>query len=101
MDTLLARGEPFVILFEEGHAHEEHEDRKTRGLSLKRSKERLAGLCKALVRLEPDLEKRAAQAEQAAMATKAFGVPTEIVGSPVEAEACARDILRKPIGARD
>ncbi|MGB8418428.1 hypothetical protein [Paraburkholderia sp.] len=93
MDALLKGEQPFVIIFEEGQPDETHDDRKTRGLWLKRNKHGLGGLCKAVVAIEPDAIKRTALKAQSALAAKAFGVAMEIVASKEAAQTLARQLL--------
>jgi hypothetical protein len=94
MDLLVALGRPFVLLFESGRPEEEaHEDRRQRGLWLKKNKQALQEVCRALVSVEPDALKRTALKAQALMAVKAFGIPMDVVASTGEAEHCARERL--------
>jgi hypothetical protein len=93
MDALLAADVPFVIVFGEGMADEQQEDRKVRAVWLKKNRSRLATLCRAVVAIEPDTVKCMALKAQAVIATKAFGVPMDIVPSRAEAEVRARGLL--------
>jgi hypothetical protein len=93
MDALMARAEPFVIIFEEGQPEEVHEDRKTRGLWLKRNKLALAGRCKAVLAIEPDAIKRTALKLQSALVAKAFGVTMDIAASAEDARSMAYGLL--------
>ncbi|AOY90983.1 hypothetical protein BKK79_03510 [Cupriavidus sp. USMAA2-4] len=93
MDELLRQQFPFVILMPERQAEEEHADRKVRALWLKRNKEALARLCKAVIAVEPDALKRVALNAQAALAVKAFGVPMAIAPSAQAAQELARERL--------
>lgn len=95
MDALLERATPFVIVFEEGQPDESHEDRKTRGLWLKRNKLALGTLCKAVVAIEPDAIKRTALKAQSVLATKAFGVAMEIVESKEAAQKLAFELVEQ------
>lgn len=94
MDALLAQDETFVVVMAGNEAAETHEDRKQRGLWLKRNRQALGRTCLALVGIEPDGLKRAALRLQAAMAVKAFGIPAEIVASAAEAEQASARILQ-------
>ncbi|WP_322012958.1 hypothetical protein [Paraburkholderia sp. J12] len=93
MDALLARAEPFVIVFEEGQPEESHEDRKNRGLWLKHNKALLGNICRAVIAIEPDAVKRAALKAQSALASRAFSVAMEVVASSEAARERAREIL--------
>jgi hypothetical protein len=93
MNMLLAQGSPFVVVFPAMRTEETHEDRKRRGLWLKRNKQALAGLCRCLIAIEPDSLKRLALKAQTAMATKAFGIPMQIVSSPEEATTLADRLI--------
>ncbi len=90
MEALLARGEPYVLVLEGVRVDEAHEDRKQRGLWLKKNKQALRKVCKALISVEPDALKRAAFRLQAAGAVRAFGIPMDVVASAAEAMACVR-----------
>lgn len=94
MEALLARAEPFVIIFEGERPEEAHEDRKHRGIWLKKNKLRLGAVCKALISIEESDLKRIAMKAQSAMAEKAFGIPMIVVGSIQEAENAARRSIR-------
>lgn len=93
MNRLLARGLPFVIIFDEGMADEDHEDRKVRAVWLKENKSLLASLCRSVIAIEPNAIKRAALTAQALIASKAFGVAMDVVPSRQDAEAAARASL--------
>ncbi len=63
MAELLAQGERFGLIYPPAARQEEHEDRKLRGLWLKRNKrnkDALADVCGALIIVEFDADKRAA-----------------------------------------
>lgn len=93
MDALVAQDAAFVVVLAGNEADETHEDRKQRGLWLKRNRDMLGRKCLALVGIEPDGLKRAALRLQAAVAVKAFGIPAEIVASAVEADKLSARIL--------
>ncbi|MEW6341248.1 MAG: hypothetical protein AB1704_11265 [Pseudomonadota bacterium] len=93
MDALMTCTDPFVIIFEEGQPEEAHEDRKTRGLWLKRNKLLLAEQCKAVLAIEPDSIKRAALKLQSALVAKAFGVTMDIAASAEDARSMAYGLL--------
>jgi hypothetical protein len=95
MDALMTCSEPFVVIFEEGQPEEAHEDRKTRGLWLKRNKLALAQRCKAVLAIEPDAIKRTALKVQSALAAGAFGVPMDIAASTEDARLMAYSLLGK------
>jgi hypothetical protein len=93
MDALLAKAQPFVIVFEEGQPEESHEDRKTRGLWLKRNKALLGTVCRAVIAIEPDALRRTALKAQSALASRAFSVAMEVVASREDAQARAHQLL--------
>jgi hypothetical protein len=93
MDALLEQAQPFVIAFEEGQPEESHEDRKTRGLWLKRNKALLGTVCRAVIAIEPDAVRRTALKAQSALASRAFSVAMEVVASREDAQALARKLL--------
>ncbi|WP_267551691.1 hypothetical protein [Rhizobium rhizogenes] len=94
MDTFLAISMPFVVIMEGDQPTEDHEDRKARGIWLKRNKTALATVCKAVIGIEASAIKRAAIQVQMSLATKAFGTRMEIVASPNEALELAEKILK-------
>ncbi|WP_321871745.1 hypothetical protein [Burkholderia ubonensis] len=89
IDALVREGAPFVVVYVSLDADETHEDRKHRAVWLKQNKAALGAVCKALISVEPDPERRARVAEQGEMAVKAFGIPHEAVASLDEAAALA------------
>ncbi|TWB22718.1 hypothetical protein FBZ89_103345 [Nitrospirillum amazonense] len=94
MDALLRRGLPFVILMPDPPQGEEaHEDRRLRGMWLKRNRDTLAALCRAVITVEPDAVRRAAFKVQAAIAVKAFGVAMEVAATGEEAANLATALL--------
>ncbi len=93
MAELVAHGQPFVMLHHAAFGEESHEDRKQRGLWLKHHKLELQRCCLAMIGIEPDAVKRLAMQAQSAIASKAFGIPTEVVSSAEEAESVARRLL--------
>lgn len=93
MDALLVRNQPFVMLHGVQGEDEAHEDRRLRAVWLKENKSALAVLCRVLVHVEPDLERRRAVRAQAAIAMQAFKVPMEVVASFEDALAVAQRAL--------
>ncbi|AOK63104.1 hypothetical protein [Burkholderia ubonensis] len=89
IDALVRDGAPFVVVYVSLDADETHEDRKHRAVWLKQNKAALGAVCRALISVEPDPERRARVAEQGEMAVKAFGIPHEAVASLDEAAALA------------
>jgi 2-polyprenyl-6-methoxyphenol hydroxylase-like FAD-dependent oxidoreductase len=103
MAALLGRQRPFVIIFPASRTEETHEDRKRRGIWLKANKEALGRLCLSLIIVERDGQKREEMKAQTPMATKAFGIPMEIVASFEEAWSAAAWLTRadqRPASAR-
>lgn len=94
MDALLAIGMPFVVIMEGDEHAEEHDDRKLRGIWLKKNKTALATVCKAVIGIEASAIKRAAMQVQMSLAAKAFGMRMEIVASREEALQLAERILK-------
>ncbi|AHI75928.1 hypothetical protein [Burkholderia thailandensis] len=89
IDALMRRGAPFVVVYVSLDADEHHDDRRHRAMWLKRNKAALAAVCKALISVEPDAERRAAAVEQGRTAVSAFGIPHAAVASLGEAAALA------------
>ncbi|MBB3228226.1 2-polyprenyl-6-methoxyphenol hydroxylase-like FAD-dependent oxidoreductase [Luteibacter sp. Sphag1AF] len=95
MDALIQCGRPFVVLHGAGHGDEQHEDRKERGIWLKRNKDALARCCPGIVSVEPDPIKRQAAKAMAIMAVKAFGIPAHVTATREEACDIAKQLLRE------
>lgn len=93
MDSLLLISMPFVVIMAGDQPAEDHEDRKARGIWLKKNKTALASVCRAVIGVEPSALKRAAIQVQMSLATKAFGTRMEMVSSEQEALALATRIL--------
>lgn len=93
MEDLLGQRQPFVIIFEPGDHDEANEDRKARGLWLKHNKQALAGVCLAVIAIEPDAVTRVLREAQSAMAAKAFGIATKVVACEADAMLAARELL--------
>lgn len=94
MDSLLDLSMPFVVIMDGDQPAEDHQDRKARGIWLKRNKTALAATCKAVIGIEASAIKRAAIQVQMSLATKAFGTRMEIVASQPEALELAEKILK-------
>lgn len=93
MGKLLAAGAPFAVIYPEGSHQESHEDRKVRGLWLKQNRNELAALCRVLVSVEPDAQKREDAQAQLAGLSKAFGVLQVVAATEVEALELARSYV--------
>ncbi|MBB3285566.1 MULTISPECIES: hypothetical protein [unclassified Rhizobium] len=93
MDAMLAISMPFVVIMDGDQAAEDHEDRKVRGIWLKKNKTALAAICRAVIGIEANPTKRVAIQVQMALATKAFGTRMELVASQEEALRLAKRIL--------
>nr|WP_063899890.1 hypothetical protein [Burkholderia ubonensis] len=95
----MREGAPFVVVYVSLDADETHEDRKHRAVWLKQNKAALGAVCKALISVEPDPERRARVAEQGETAVKAFGIPHEAVASLDEAVTLAARLTNADIPA--
>ncbi|MBN3791326.1 hypothetical protein [Burkholderia sp. Ac-20353] len=89
IDALMREGAAFVVVYVSLDADETHEDRRHRAVWLKQNKAALGAVCKALISVEPDPERRAAVAAHGETAVKAFGIPHEAVASLDDAAALA------------
>lgn len=85
MLALLQNGQPFVVVYDQLRADETREDRKHRGVWLKYNKEPLGRVCKALISIEPDKERRTQVQAMSEIAVKAFGIPHAVVATRDEA----------------
>ncbi|KLD72769.1 hypothetical protein FZ025_19930 [Xanthomonas hyacinthi] len=90
MVALLGNGQPFVVVYDQLRTDETHEDRKHRGIWLKHNKEPLGRVCKALISIEPDEERRAQVKAMSEIAVKAFGIPHEVAATREDALRIAR-----------
>lgn len=93
MVALLSIAKPFVMIYGESPDEETHEDRKQRGLWLKHNKAVLTQYCKVMIGIEPDPLKMVTLKAQFEMATKAFGIPGDVVETEDEAVALAHHLL--------
>lgn len=93
MDALLQRGQPFVLLADEPHGEESHDDRKAKMLWFKANKAAFAAICRGLVAVEPDAVKRAAMKIQGLALATAFGVKFDVVAEADRAQRVATALL--------
>jgi hypothetical protein len=93
MDVLVDAGIPFVLIYPPRRVEEDHEDRKMRGIWLKRNKDKLAGACRALISVEPDAVQRAQLEGIFENLQRAFGTPQAATASLDEAVALGRRLL--------
>ncbi|HIH2745692.1 hypothetical protein L3V59_36510 [Burkholderia aenigmatica] len=98
IDALMRHGEPFVIVYIELDTDESHEDRKHRAVWLKQNKDALGAVCKALVSVEPDPDRRAEVAAHGETAVKAFGIPHHAVASFEQALSLAARLTQQHSG---
>ncbi|CAB3767507.1 hypothetical protein GQ57_16930 [Burkholderia sp. MSh2] len=99
IDTLMRHGEPFVVVYVELATDESQDDRKHRAIWLKQNKAELGAVCKALISVEPDPERRAEVAEHGEVAVKAFGIPHHAVASFEQAVSLAERLTRPHPGS--
>ena len=93
MNALMAQAAPFVVIFDDRPPDEIHQDRRARGLWIKRNKNDLGKICRAVIAVEADPVTRLAMQAQALVAGKAFGIAMVIASSASEAEEKARALL--------
>ncbi|WP_404479030.1 hypothetical protein [Novosphingobium sp. BL-52-GroH] len=95
-ETLLAQPRPFVLVglggSDAGHEHS-HEDRKYLALWMKRHREPLHRLVRAMVYVESQLAKRFVAKAQATVFAKAWGFPMIVAASEERAVAIAERLL--------
>lgn len=89
MVALVENGRSFVVVYDQFRADETQADRKHRAVWLKHNKTRLGGVCKMLISIEPDAQRRAQVQALSEIAVKAFGIPYEVVATRDEALAIA------------
>ncbi|SAI59643.1 Uncharacterised protein [Bordetella ansorpii] len=102
MVALMRHAQPFVVVYDQLDTDETHEDRKHRGVWLKRNKEPLGLVCKALISIEPDNERRAGIQAKSEGTVKAFGAvatgwQTVQYGNPVACGSRSRLALDRRI----
>lgn len=104
MEALIARAQPFVIIFPPDHhadleqldgdaMRQAQEERKQRALWLKRNREVLAGSCRGMITIELDGARRSAERARATQLEKAFGVPLRVADSGGMADELADALL--------
>ncbi|WDD93808.1 hypothetical protein Bsp3421_003908 [Burkholderia sp. FERM BP-3421] len=91
MEALVAAGKPFTVVYQ-ALGDEAHEDRKQRGLWLKRNKVELGAVCQATITVEPDAKRRAELEAWAEGAVKAFGIPHKAVPTLADAAAVTLEL---------
>lgn len=93
MDSLLAKKQPFVLIFLDTLEKEEHDDKKVRAVWIKRNKKDLAALCRGFISIEPDKATRLLKRAQGVAMAAAFGLRLKFTADVAEAEALARRLL--------
>jgi hypothetical protein len=93
MDRLLERGQLFILLFPDQNDSEAHTDQKARGLWLKANRSSFARLCRAIISIEPDADRRAKRQAQGTALAQAFGTTILIASSEAEAFAEATRLI--------
>lgn len=107
METLIARGEAFIIIFPpdfDGDGAPQTEERKKQAREGKRLRARwlkdnrriLAAVCKGLIGIEENSVRRALETARSALVAKAFGIPFKVAASRQEAEQLGRALLGPP-----
>ena len=94
MQEFLEMSSPFVIVYDQLSMQETPEDFKQRGLWLKNHTDELNQLCKAIICIEPDQEKRVAIRKMTEMAVKALDIPYEIVNTREDAERSVDELIQ-------
>lgn len=93
MDRLLEQGQPFVLLFPDQNEGEAHTDQKARSQWLKANRLAFTRLCRAIISIEPDPDRRAKRQAQGAALAQAFGTRISISASETEALAEATRLI--------
>ncbi len=94
IDALLARGEPFVLIYREPTDDESHEDRKVRGQWLKQHKAAFAAICRGVISVLADAERRAHFDGMGAVGEQAFGIRYRTAATLDDGEALAWRLLK-------
>lgn len=85
MEALIAHGDPFYMIFLPGDFCEDKADTRLRALWLKANKTQLAMVCRSLISIEADPERRAALTAEKVGLERAFGIPRLVTSSLNEA----------------
>ncbi|WP_110968668.1 hypothetical protein [Pseudomonas huaxiensis] len=93
LDALLARGEPFVLIYREPADDEPHPDRKLRTQWLKQHKVAFAGLCRGIISVLDDAVRRAHFDQMGEMGEQVFGVRYRTAPTLVEGQTLAWRLL--------
>ncbi len=96
LQKLLNDGKPFVLLYPSPDGQEPDEGRAARGVWMERNRDRLREICRGLIIVEPDSDRRSAHdARLFPGMERAFGVPPFARPGVAEAEALARELLNR------
>ena len=93
METLVARGEPFVFILLDSVEEPTHADQKAQTRWFKQNKKALAAVCRGVVGVEPDRARRLLKRAQALAVSAAFGLRFSIAPDRAEAERRARQLM--------
>lgn len=93
MDRILARRQPFVLIYPPPDDSETSGDRAARGAWLKRQRVMMAARCLGLVIVEPDQSRREQLEEMFPKLQRAFGTPQFATASHEDANLMAMKLL--------
>ncbi|OBR53125.1 hypothetical protein [Paraburkholderia tropica] len=94
LEALIARAEPFYMVFDANGFEESQEDTRLRAKWLKENKSLLATVCKCIVSIEPNAEERERQNALSAGLERAFGVTRRVVADRQEATSVGHSLLK-------
>lgn len=85
LEALIDHNEPFFMVFDSGTFDEAAEDTRIRALWLKENRVCLSKVCRSIVSIEPNEQRRCKLAAQCPGLAKAFGIPRMVAGNDHEA----------------
>lgn len=94
LEALIETAQPFYLLFAPGDFSEEAADTRLRAIWLKANKSVLAKVCKSILSIEPDEEKRGQLQTQNEGMEKAFGIPRLVARGLEEAHTMGNQTLQ-------
>jgi len=95
IDALMARGEPFVLIYREPTDDEPHEDRKVRSQWLKQHKAAFAEACRGIISVLADAARRAHFDEMGAVGEQAFGIRYRTAATVEDGVALAWQLMEQ------
>ena len=93
LEALIDRNEPFFMVFDSGNCEEAAEDTRIRAIWLKQNRLCLSKVCRSIVSIEPNEQRRCKLAAQCPGLAKAFGIPRMVAVNDNEAMCLGLEAL--------